>query len=355
VAPAPRPLHARFPSLDRSLPWLTLGELPTPVHRLDDLSARLGVELWVKRDDRSSPRYGGSKVRKLEPLLAEATRRGARTLVTVGGIGSNHVIATAVHGAHLGLGTRALVFPQPVTESVRRTLELCLALGVELVPSPSRVHVPLRLGQLARSTEGGFLVGPGGSSPLGTLGFVSAALELAAQLASGELPEPDEIFVALGSGGTAAGLALGCALAGLRSRIVAVRVVERPLANRTLLEILLRRTARLLRRLGAELPPGLSPRLEVRHDQLGGRYGRPTEAGEAAVALFAEHAGIQLETTYTGKAAAALLAHAAGPGRRRRLLFWNTHSSVDLAPLLSTPPRSSLPPEIQRWLERRTV
>lgn len=346
------PLFERFPTLQGRVPWTPLGRWPTPVARLDGLSRRLGGELWVKCDDLSAPRYGGNKVRKLEHLLAQAQARRADRVVTVGGIGSNHIVATAVFAAELGMSTSAVVVPQPVTPAVHRNLALARALDVELIPCAARPLVPLCLsGAKRRAGPAAFLIGPGGSSPVGTLGYVSAGLELGAQVASGLLPEPDEIYLALGSGGSMAGLALGCAAAGLRSVVVGVRVVERLLTNLTLVRLLVRRTRRLLRAAGLEATHLPAPRMRVVHGYLGRCYGAPTEAGVQALALARESDRLELETTYTAKALAAFIDECrARPGRT--VLFWNTYNSRDTGVLLEGRTGAPLPGRIQGWVDR---
>jgi 1-aminocyclopropane-1-carboxylate deaminase/D-cysteine desulfhydrase-like pyridoxal-dependent ACC family enzyme len=340
-------LLARYPDLGASVPWISLGQLPTPIARLERLGQRLGVELWVKRDDLSGAVYGGNKVRKLEHLLAEAQRRAARALVTVGGIGSNHVVATAIYGRQLGLPTRAIVVPQPVTPHVRQVLEQLRALQVELVPCSSRLGVPLALIRARRGLERPLVIPPGGSSPLGTLGYVAAGLELAAQIERGELPMPDDIFVTLGSGGTLVGLRLGLALARLTCQLVGVRVVEWPFISRAWLRILLARTAALLRRAGVP-DTGALPTMTLVHDQLGGQYGRSTVAGQTAIDLAMETEGLKLDSTYTGKTMAALIARSRARSHARRVLFWHTLNSRDT--VCATPPSSPLPETIRAWL-----
>jgi len=333
-------LLQRFPRLQSSLPWIQLGQWPTPVTRLSRLSQALGREIWVKRDDLSGTRYGGNKVRKLELLLAQALHREHHSIVTVGGIGSNHVVATGLYARQLGLPTRAVVVPQPVTQQVHATLALCRSLEVELLPCPVRPLVPLYLWRAMHRADQPFLIGPGGSSPLGVLGHVGAALELAQQIEANELPEPHAIYVALGSGGTMAGLALGCALAGLRCEVRGVRVVERLLVNRTTVRMQVRRARRLL---GLESTPGL--RMRVVHGYLGHGYGAVTLQATSAVERAQDH-GLLLETTYTGKAFAGLLD--ADPGQHP-LLFWNTYNSRDTAGLLRAD-APELPQTIARWL-----
>jgi 1-aminocyclopropane-1-carboxylate deaminase/D-cysteine desulfhydrase-like pyridoxal-dependent ACC family enzyme len=340
-------LLARFPELAASVPWISLGQFPTPVARLARLGQQLGAELWVKRDDLSGEVYGGNKVRKLEHLLAEARRRSTQAVVTVGGIGSNHLVATAIYGRQLGLPTRAVVVPQPVTPHVRRVLDQLRVLGVELVPCSSRLAVPLALLRARRGLERPFVIPPGGSSPLGTLGYVAAGLELAAQIHRGEMPPPDDIFVTLGSGGTIVGLRLGLALARLSCRVVGVRVVERVLAHRAWLQILSMRTAALLRRIGVP-SVGALPLMTIIHDQYGGQYGRATVAGQAAADLTMETEGLKLDTTYTAKTMAALVACCQSAGRSRRLLFWHTFNSRDVVLPASSLPL--LPQTIRMWL-----
>jgi D-cysteine desulfhydrase len=346
TAPA---ILAHHPPLADRLPWVSLGCWPTPVERLHRLSHQLGADLWVKRDDLSGPLYGGNKVRKLELLLAAAVAGEKHAVLTVGGIGSNHVVATGLYADQLGLAARAVVVPQPVTAHVQHSLELTRALGVELIPCPARVLVPLYMAAARRKKPACHVIGPGGSSPLGIVGFVSAALELGQQVREGLLPEPDEIFVALGSGGSMAGLVLGCALAGLACRVVGVAVVERVLANATRVRMLVRQTARLLEAAGVP-PPRQAPRMRVLHGYLGGRYGCPTPAAESALELAQRTEGLALETTYTAKTLAALIDRRQGSGAT--ILFWNTHNSRDTRPLLARRELAPLPAVVEGWLQR---
>jgi D-cysteine desulfhydrase len=339
-----------YPQLAEQLPWLSLGEWPTPVAPLHRLGQLVGAELWIKRDDLSAEALGGNKVRKLEFLLGSAVSRERASLITIGGIGSNHVVSTGYYGKQAGLPTTAVVVPQPITPLVLKNVKLARALQVKLLPCPNRALVPIYTGLALGRARRPMLIGPGGSSPLGTLGYVSAALELAQQIRQGLLPEPDEIFIALGSGGSMAGLILGCGLAELRCRVVGVRVVERVLANKSLVRALVLRTAALLKRRGV---PGLTPRSSsfvVYHDHFGGQYGRPTRAAYEAVRVARETEGIELETTYTAKTMASLLDHCRTRGSGRRVLFWNTFNSRDLSGLIPSGPLAPVPERIRSWL-----
>jgi D-cysteine desulfhydrase len=319
-------LGLNAPALFRALPdaaqvpWLPIGDFPTRVERIDGLLPR-GVELWVKREDESARGFGGNKVRKLEFLFAAARAAGCARLVTFGGAGSHHAVATAIHGRALGFDVELLLFPQPADEHVRAVLGANRASGARVVAVSSLAGV---LGGRVRSLFGGgkaWLAG-GGSSATGTLGWVSGALEIHEQIAQGQLPQIDAVYGALGSGGTIAGL-----LCGLRGAIdlVAVKVVGWPIGRRTV-ESLARATSRRLARFG-ELR-GEPARLSIDDRFLGRGYGLPSAESLAAVARAAKH-GLQLDPIYTGKVMAALLSDAhSGRLDGKRVLFLHTHSAI---------------------------
>jgi D-cysteine desulfhydrase len=312
----------------------------------------LGVDLWCKRDDLSGLKLGGNKVRKLEFLLADAKEKDCRTILTVGGIGSNHVLTTTYYAQAQGFMIKAVVFPQPLLSTTRAHLELIQALDAELLPCANRLCVPFALWSTLHSSEKPYLIGPGGSSPLGTLGYVCAALELGEQINEGQIPQPDDIFITLGSGGSLAGLALGCHLAGIRSRIIGVRVVEWPLINAFWVKRLIRRTGSFLYHHGAGRIP-VKTNFTIFHDAFGGRYGKVTPEAIAARDLVQNTEGLLLETTYTAKTMASLINYCHGPGHDRRILFWNTFNSRDTTSLFLPPVSNnpgSLPPAILRWL-----
>jgi D-cysteine desulfhydrase len=312
-------LFRRRPHL-RDTPFLSLGDFPTAVERIDGLLPPR-VELWVKREDRAAAAYGGNKVRKLEFLLAEARARGKKRVVTIGGWGSHHALATAIYARQVGLGCELMLFPQPMTEHVREQLAADRAAGAIVHEARHLVRmVPALLA--SRFASDTYYIAGGGSSVTGTLGWVSAADELGEQIEHGELPRPDAIYVALGSSGTVAGL-----LAGLRGaayapdELVAVRVVERPIAGYGPARKL--EDATLARIGGAALAP--IP-LRVVHDQIGRGYGHATDVALEAWTAAAR-VGLVLEPTYTGKALAGLLADAhSGLLDGKRVLFINTYA-----------------------------
>lgn len=275
--------------------------------------------LWIKRDDLSAEPLGGNKPRALEWLLG-GVRAGDRVL-TAGAWGSTHALATAVHGARLGARVEVIRWPQemhPIAAAVKARIEREAA-RVTDARSPVTAllrTLPPRLGRRVR------WVPPGGSSPLGALGAVNAALELVAQVGAGLLPMPARVVVPLGTGGTSAGLALGFAIADAPVEVIAVRVVPRVVANALRLHRLAGRTAALIARAaGAPVPRPAAGMLRVEHDFFGGAYGRALPAGDAAGARFrSSHPGGMLEPTYGAKAFACALARCDG----RPTLFWVT-------------------------------
>jgi 1-aminocyclopropane-1-carboxylate deaminase/D-cysteine desulfhydrase-like pyridoxal-dependent ACC family enzyme len=318
-----------LPVLDGRLPWVELGSWPTPVDRLDPPDG-WGGELWMKRDDLSSPLYGGNKVRKLEYLLADARDSDAGRLITTGVVGSHHCLATAVHGRGLGLPTSLVVFPQPMTPHAEEMAALNRAWADEVrecstFATQPFVEVALRW---RRRRERPYVIPGGGSNALGALGYVAGALELAAQVRRGEVPRPATIAVAAGTLGTVAGLAIGAAMTDVTDRVLAVRIVPSTIANTWTLSRLVEGALRLLADAGAPVPDARAVvnRVELVGDYFGAGYGHPTDAGAGATEWFATR-GVTLDPSYTAKTAAAVLERlTAGPARA--ILYWHTLSAV---------------------------
>lgn len=317
-------IHERFPRTRETLPRIRICDLPTPVRP----APGLGDDVWLKDDALSADPWGGNKPRKLEWILAAAKARRFGTVVTFGGLGTNHGLATAIYARREGLECVLALADQPRDEHVERQLERLRASAsrVYLTGSARRTalavpYLALRHAQL-RPPRPPYLLPPGGSSPLGAVGFVEASLELAAQVEAGELPEPRAVVVALGSGGSAAGLAAGLALAGLRTEVQAVLVNDQLRLTERSVTRLARRTLALLARRGVDVRVEPRP-VRVIEGYMGAGYGHATpEAGEAQ-RLAAEAEGLKLDPVYTGKTLAAVLAGAAGRGP---LVFWNTNN-----------------------------
>ena len=282
---------------------LTLFPAPSPVRAAPEL----GEDVWVKDD----AAIGGNKVRKLEYTLADARRRGRRSVLTFGAAGSHHALATAEVARALGMSAVLALVDQPESEHGAQMRERLAASGARVLRTRTTARTLAALPWLlARHRP--YVLPVGGSSALGVLGFAEAAIELAAQVAGGRLPEPATIVVAAGSGGTAAGLHLGLGIAGLRSRVLGVLVNDR---TRVDPDRLARRAAR---RIGAPEPAG---GIAMTRDFLGPGYGHETPQAARAIAL-ARAAGLELEPVYSGKALAALL-ELRPPGP---VLFWQTYA-----------------------------
>ena len=336
------PLFQHYPQLTSSLPIVPFGTPPSPVRRLVSLERHAGTgEIWLKNDGLYGTVYGGNKARKLEFILAEALRRRVATVITFGGLGSHHCLATALYARQVGLRSSVVLVDQPITEEVNESLRRLEESGARLyrTGSESAVRATLLAGWLVlhharwRRPRLPYMIWPGGSTALGSVGYVNAALELAEQVRRGNLPAPRSIFVSLGSNGTAAGLLLGLRLAGLDSRLVAAKVSQYPTVSAGGVARLANRTAALLRSRGADVPaPHFRSRdLTVIDGFIGAGYGHPTPEGEAAKALLQESEGLGLDLTYTAKTVAALLA----PISQRAIsegpiLYWHTLNALPL-------------------------
>ena len=316
-ADQPIPLVRRYPGL-ASIPRVPLGDYPTPVESvaLPDLRGRL----WIKRDDLASTTLGGNKVRALEYLLADV--RPGQLLLTGGGEGSTHVLATAVHASRLGARVHAVRWRHEMhalsQDVARRAERECSVVETSRTAAGGVLRTLIR-----RMTLRARWIPFGGTSPRGILGHVNAALELADQIEAGELPLPARVVVPLGTGGTAAGLALGFAAAGMATEVVGARVVPRIATGGARVVMRARSTARWVRRTtGVVLPRIRRDAVRVIHDAYAGAYGRVSPLGTEAAAVMERTTGLRLDATYSAKAFAIALrvARAEAGGT----VFWST-------------------------------
>jgi len=328
------PLFEAYPALEKHLPWMLLGNWPTPVRKLSNLGKAIGHEnLWIKRDDLSSDIYGGNKVRKLEFIIPDALRKKKKYMIAVGGIGTNSGLATTIHCGRAGIKTVLLLVPQPITQNVQENLLLDQHFGAEINVFHSQPEAYLRVAWVLLTHPNFYLLWAGGTSPFSTISYVNAVLELKRQIDGGLLPAPKYIFGATGSMGTTAGLIVGARLAGLKSRIVGVKVSWDAYSNVRGTVSLANKTARLMRKLDPSVPEMkfTAADFDLELNYYGGEYGRMTPESKAAVDLMKETEGIKLETTYTGKTLAAMLDFVKNNRSLNGapVLFWNTYNSVD--------------------------
>ena len=302
---------------------LSLLSGPTPVQELSRLRATLGggPRLLAKRDDAIPFGFGGNKVRKLEFAVAQALAEGANTLVTVGGIQSNHARATAAAAAKLGLHCVLILNGTP---PIRPTGNFLLAqmLGAEIEYIPSReARADASEATLARLRQEGrspFFIPLGASTSVGALGFIAAMAELKEQDMV-----PDVIVHACSSGGTQAGLVAGAALHGLKTRIIGVSADDPA-------EIIATTIRRIIA--GIDRFHMLHGEIEVDDTRIGEGYGIPTQESREAQELAAQTEALFVDHTYTAKALGALIAYIR-EGRfteDQTVLFWHTGGQVTL-------------------------
>lgn len=350
-----------YPRLEE-LPWIELGDFPTPIEKLEKYGKAVGLpNLYIKRDDRSSKLYGGNKVRKLEFVLADARRKGRRVLITVGGTGSNQVLATGIFGKQLGFNVVGVMMDQPNAEYVRRNLLLDHHFGVEIhyTPNIPATFLTLAIQYLKHTLRGQrpYYITRGASSPLGDIGFVNAIFELKQQIDEGVMPEPDYIVVAAGSMGTTAGLDLGCRLTGLKTKVVAVRIAMPWMVNAKNIASTVNKTCEYMRALDSSIPPIKISEEDVilLTDYLGPGYAHLTDNALKTIALMKELEGIPLDPTYTGKALGGAVDWLKKNNLEDKVaLFWNTYNSIDLSHLIEDADYHDLPKPVHRYFEQPT-
>lgn len=347
-------LATAYPRLGAQLRKVQLAELPTPVV-LKEVTTPSGTRsIAVKRDDVTNPLYGGNKVRKLEYIFQRALDRKATRVATFGTVGSNHALATAILANDIGLECTCFLAHQKRTPKVPYMLNMHRRLGTEIVRyGGSTDTLPLFRKFLQRRNA--WVVPLGGSCWLGATGFVSAGLELAAQVAQGDIPCPARVYIANGTMGSVAGLVLGLAAANLPTEVHAVRVADNRFTNPATLDRLMRKTARMLHRIDPTFDANSADRvrLQWRGDFFAGGYAVYDETIEDAVSFASGQLGLTLETTYTGKAMAALLHDLQQTDYQgETYLFWNTHNSRAL-PVGAGRPESlgNIPEDFLRYYE----
>ena len=330
------PLFQRYPHLIKALPYHSLGHYPTPVRPLHNLEKSFSsASLWVKEDDKSSSLYGGNKVRKLEWEFGKAISQGATSLLAYGSMGSNFTMATCLFGRDLGLPVRLILFKSFLSEQTRRNYIRNTSLSQSHVLTASPLCVPYYVvkDKLSQSQTGTYILPPGGTSPLSTLGYINAMLELDQQIKSGELPTPDTIYLAVGTGGTLAGLLIGKALCGLSSKILGVTVVEGVLTSSYLIKRQMKGALSFFNKVSGENlnPQAVLSGLNLCRSFIGQGYAHPTPAGDSAIRLLGDEESLILDPTYTGKAMSAFLSHLdASRDSSGVHLFWNTFNSAPL-------------------------
>jgi D-cysteine desulfhydrase len=330
-------LFSRYPALRGKIPFTSLGDYPSRVEHLKNLSKEIGTELWIKRDDCASCVYGGNKCRMMEWIIPDAVEKRRQSLVTWGALGSNQVLSSAIYGLRAGFSDITAVHnEQPIHPYVKRNFLISTSLGVKQIFASNPLYFLIKLwGRYLYKLITGkkpYLIPLVGSSPLAVVSYLDAALELKQQVESGQCPRPDYIFITVGTGGTAAGLMLGAMAFGGIGEVIGVRVLERIFVNETIMAWEINRTVRFLKKMGIDLKIKRIKARDIRliHSYIGKGYAEITTEGEEAIRLARDHEDIELDITYTGKTMAAMLDFMKEK-RGKSFLFWHTLNTVDLS------------------------
>ena len=327
------------------LPRTSLGFYPTPLHKLERLSAELGVNIYLKRDDLSGvSTFGGNKMRKLEYLLGDALAQGADTVFTYGATQSNHAMQTVAAACKCGLHPVLYLVSvvEPDKETLRANLLLDYIYGaevhiVQIEPGEEEADAEARsfamgaehVERLRAEGKHPYDVPMGGANPVGSVGFAGGFVELKEQCASAGI-KPDYLYHASGTGGTLAGLAAGRALLGADMRIVSVAVSPKDEGYEA-------RTADLANRalgvIGASNDVRVSADdLQVERGYFAPGYEIPNERGNAAIRRLARTEGVLMDTVYSGKAFGGLLDHIERGlvPQGSTVVFWHTGGATAL-------------------------
>jgi len=297
------------------IPRVSLSFLPTPLEHLQALTRHLGgPQIWMKRDDMTGLATGGNKARKLEFLLADAIANKADTVLTFGAVQSNHCRMTAAAACKLGLKS-FLVLSGEKPERLTGNLLLDEIMGCEYLFLPSfmdpsklddmRLAVFNIVQELTEKGRSVYMIPPGGSTPLGDLGYYVAAVEMFEQARDLGM-RIDHIFVAMGSGGTQAGLLAGVKSLDMPAKVIGIAVnKEGSLEELGLppIDVIANEVGDLI---GKDVNAGPEDTI-IDYNYYGETYGKPTAACIEAIKLLARLEGIFLEPVYTGKAMAGMI------------------------------------------------
>ncbi len=331
-----------IPPAIAALPRFLLLDGPSPLARLERFSAALGAgstaDVWIKREDLLPLAFGGNKLRNLEFLVGAALADRADSLITSGRRWSNHCRLTAAAGARAGLAVHLVLTgppPLPGQEWPNQRLDEILGAMVHVTATAERAERTALVESIAADERAAgrrpFVVGVGGTGPVGAAGQVLAGLELADQLRAAEIWAATVVLPSA-TGGTHAGLLTGLALAAPPDRAVVGIAVAAPAAElRPTIEGLLEGLAPLAGiRVASEL-------IVLDDDQLGAGYGRPTPAADEAARLLARTEGILVDPIYTAKALAGLVARVRNGRLTGSVVFWHAGGTPGLFERLAPP------------------
>ncbi|MHA1232081.1 MAG: 1-aminocyclopropane-1-carboxylate deaminase/D-cysteine desulfhydrase [Candidatus Helarchaeota archaeon] len=333
-----------YPELKESIPWVPLLDNPTPITKLEKVGEECKIpELYMKRDDLTTEIYGGNKPRKLEYTFGKIFSEGYENVLTIGGLGSNHCLATAIfakkqYNKVKDVNVKLLLMKQPLTKDVQKKLLMFKSLGCELKYCSGLFGMLVNYS--FKKYKNTYKLWAGGTNDVTNLGYVNAAFELREQIDNGELPKPDIIFVTLGSVGTMAGLDVGLNLVGLSDiELIGVKVAMNVLwigctaySEHTSAQ----KTLKLIQKYTGKAKNVKLKKRKVLTNYMGKEYGDVTKDGKEAVELVQRLENIKLDTTYTGKTFAGLLDYTKKNNLNdKTILFWNTYNSRPYDPFIN--------------------
>jgi D-cysteine desulfhydrase len=288
------------------IPRVELAYVPTPLLKLERLSAELGVELWVKRDDLTGLLETGNKIRKLEFLVGEALSQGADTLITCGTLQSNCCRAVSAVAARLGLhAVLALKGARPAEYDGNLLLDRLLGAEIRYCTDAEWARVDEVMQEMAgRARAAGrapYVIPESGATVAGALGYLACGQELAQQVRHGA-PEFDTVAITAFSGGSQAGLLMAKQLTGLRAEIVSIPIAWEAARVRAYVSDVIEQ-ARRRYGLGVRVPEEI--RLLDGYQGVGRAAVRDEDL--AMVLRVARREGLVLDPVYTAKAFGALL------------------------------------------------
>lgn len=316
-----------------NLPRFRLADFPTPIQYLDALTKKYnGPEIYIKRDDLTSLGLGGNKTRKLEFLVGEALEQKKDTLITTGGLQSNHCRLTAAAARKAGLDCHLVLNGNPPdTANGNLLLDKIFGATIHYCDRKDRDDRLLQVAdELSASGKKPYVIPLGGSNDVGSVGYVNGMLEITKQLDNISVI-PDTIVFATSSGGTQAGLALGAKITGFRGDILGISIDQTKTGPDPFPPLLTQITNSTAQRIGTDIRMTDSD-FSLNCDYLGAGYAMPGELEFRAIRDLSLLEGILLGPVYTARAMGGLLdmIKKGVITKRHTVLFWHTGGTPEL-------------------------
>lgn len=316
--------------LIKDIPHLNFSILPTSIHKLENLSEKYNSNIYCMRDDLTGFAFGGNKTRKLDYLIADAIAQKVDTLLAVGANQSNFCRITAAYGAASGLEVQLLLSGKkeknPTANLYLDHLFNAVVNHTDAFENAEVEKESLQLeAELIKLGKKVYRMPLGGSTPLGTLGYLKAFDEILSFSKKNKITF-DYIFLASSSGGTQAGLVLGKMISNWHGDIISISVGLSAIELHSIVDNMAKKTAQMLNIAPSET------KFNVDENYIGEKYGAYTEAGKNAIKEFAMNEGILLDNVYTGKAAAGMLDYIKKDkiNKSGNILFIHTGGNIEL-------------------------